>query len=99
MKEQTQILQKLETVEELMKAETLKPLNLKEAANYLSISKSHLYKLTHKKLLPFFKPMGKLAYFRKSDLDAFIYRNRQGTDLELEAQANNIIDKRKGVRC
>lgn len=95
MTQQNQILQKLESVEQLMKAETPQPLNLKQAAEYLSISKSYLYKLTCKNQITFFKPMGKLVFFNKADLDTFIFRNRQDTTSELEAQANSFVAKRK----
>lgn len=96
MNSQNAILKKLEAVEERLKAETPPPLNLKQAAKWLKISTSYLYKLTCSKKIPYFKPMGKLCYFNKADLDAFIFRNRQGTEKELEAEANNFIEKEKG---
>ena len=47
-------------------------LDFSEAANYLRIKKSHLYQLTKRKALKFFKPTGKNVFFRKSDLDEFM---------------------------
>lgn len=44
-------------------------LNLHEAAEYLSISESLLYKLTMKMEIPFFRPRAKLIYFHKKELD------------------------------
>ncbi|HBI39989.1 MAG TPA: DNA-binding protein, partial [Tenacibaculum sp.] len=44
-------------------------LNLNEAAKYLDISKSHLYKLTSRKEIPFYCPQGKRLYFKKDELD------------------------------
>jgi len=49
-------------------------LNLSEAASFLRIAKSTLYKLTHKKLIPFYKPTGKLILFKKQELVAWINR-------------------------
>lgn len=46
-----------------------KALTLDEAARYLNISKSSLYKLTHKKQIPFNQPGGKVIFFRRTDLD------------------------------
>lgn len=43
-------------------------LNLEETALFLSISKSTLYKLTHKGIIPFYKPNGKLIFFKKIEL-------------------------------
>lgn len=54
-------------------------LTSEEAAEFLSISKSSLYKLTHKKILPFYKPNGKLIYFKKLDLLDFIMSRRNIT--------------------
>ena len=43
-------------------------LNLEEASLFLGISKSSLYKMTHKHELPFYRPNGKLIYFEKTEL-------------------------------
>lgn len=43
-----------------------------EAAEYLSLSLSHLYSLTCKKKIPFHKPNGKLIFFYKSELDRWV---------------------------
>lgn len=94
MKKQETSLKK-HSSEELMRADSSRPLNLSDAANYLSISKSYLYKLTCTKQITFFKPMGKLVFFNRADLDTFIFRNRQDTTSELEAQANSFVAKRK----
>ena len=42
-------------------------LTLEEAALFMGISKSSLYKMTHKHELPFYRPNGKLIYFEKSE--------------------------------
>lgn len=60
-----------------------RPLNATEAAEYLKISKNHLYHLVSERKISCYRPEGKLIYFSIVDLDAFIYRNRQATDYEL----------------
>lgn len=40
-------------------------LNLEEAATFLGIAKSTLYKMTHLNQLPYFKPSGKLIFLRR----------------------------------
>lgn len=47
-------------------------LSLPEAAEYIGVSKSTIYKLTHKKKIRYYKPNGKLIYFEKQDLTDFI---------------------------
>lgn len=64
-----------------------KPLSLSEAAKYLDLSKNYLYKLTHKNQITFFKPAGKKIYFKKSDLNKYLFRNRKASELELEQKA------------
>jgi excisionase family DNA binding protein len=62
-----------------------KPLNLFEAAEYLNISRSYLYKLTGSKQITHFKPHGKKIYFQKSDLNKWLFRNKRGSEIEQKA--------------
>ena len=57
-------------------------LNMKEVCQYLDISQSLLYKLTCSGEIPHFKPRGKMIFFEKKELIAWIKRNRE-TDSEL----------------
>lgn len=51
-------------------------LNTANAASYLGVSKSTIYKMVFNRRIPFYKPSGKLLYFLKSDLDKYISSNR-----------------------
>ena len=51
-------------------------LNFYEAVEFLGISKSLLYKLTAKMLLPHYKPRGKMVYFDKKELEEWIRKGR-----------------------
>ncbi len=53
-----------------------RPMRIEEAAKYLGISKSYLYKLTSKSEISHFKPSGKTIYFQKSDLDNWAMSRR-----------------------
>ena len=66
-------------------------LTTQEACIYLDISSSTLYKLTSKNKIPHFKPNGKKIYFRKSDLNDWLFRNRVSTAEELEQKAINYV--------
>ncbi|MDX2190772.1 MAG: helix-turn-helix domain-containing protein [Bacteroidota bacterium] len=59
-------------------------LNFNEAAKYLDVSPSHLYKLTSTKTIPHFCPQGKKLYFKRSELDDWLQRNRQSSIEEME---------------
>jgi len=81
------ILERLKSIER--KLEELAVLNketltLKEAAKYLDLSCSHLYKLTYSKQIPHYKPRGKQVYFEKRELDKWLLQNRQATKAEME---------------
>lgn len=58
-----------------------------EAAQFLGVSRSHLYKLTMRRRVPYYKPGGKIIYFRADELLLWMQQNRVSTAAELEAQA------------
>lgn len=62
-------------------------LNLEEAASFLGIAKSTLYKMTHENRIPYYKPSGKLIYFEKSVLLEWIRSNRIMSDDEIQEMA------------
>lgn len=63
--------------------------NLDEAAMFTGLSKSYLYKLTCGKEIPFYRPNGKLLYFDRSELEAWLKQNRNTTNAEVEEMAAN----------
>ena len=67
-----------------------------EAARYLGISKSYLYKLTMKQQIPHYKPMGKLCYFNRVELEQWLQSNKVLTLGEVEQQAQ-AYNQKKGV--
>jgi excisionase family DNA binding protein len=66
-------------------------LSLNEAAKFLKASKSFMYKMTSQKLLPHFIPGGKKIYFKKSDLENWLLKNRIPPNSELEAKIHNYL--------
>lgn len=58
-----------------------------EAAAYLGVTKSWLYKLTMRRLIPHYKPTGKLIYFNREELEQWLQANRVATADEINAQA------------
>lgn len=47
-----------------------------EAARYMGMSKSYLYKLTMNQQIPHYKPTGKLCYFNRRELEQWLQKNR-----------------------
>jgi excisionase family DNA binding protein len=68
-------------------------LSFKEALDFLDISASMLYKLTHKRSISFFKPSGKLIYFQKKDLLSWLMQNKQISIEESEREMENYLSK------
>lgn len=56
--------------------QTKEYLSLKEAAEFLKISKSTLYKHTSAGEIPFYRPNGKIIVFKKADLINWLERNK-----------------------
>ena len=65
--------------------------NLSEACTFLDYSKSYLYKLTHSRQIPHYKPNGKKLYFKRTDLEAWLLRNRVRTADEIEQEAIDYV--------
>lgn len=68
-------------------------LSFNEAKLYLDVSASFLYKLTSDEKITFFKPNGKLIYFRKSDLDNWLLQNPNVGIGEMETNLDNYFKK------
>ncbi len=69
-----------------------------EAARYMGVSKSYLYKLTMTKQIPHYKPLGKMCYFNRLELEHWLQGNRCATDTELSQQAQSYCMRKGGAR-
>jgi excisionase family DNA binding protein len=75
-----------------MEKSIIEILTFKEAVEFLKISDSFLYKLTHKKVISHSKPSGKLIYFKKQDLINWMLSNVQLSTNEVENQIINNLN-------
>ncbi len=66
-------------------------LNFKEAAQFVDLSHSYLYKLTCKGEIPFYKPQGKKIWMRREDLEKWLLRNRVKAAEEVETEASTYV--------
>lgn len=94
------LIDRLEKIERLLESQNLlqkEVLNLNDAALYLELSASHLYRLTSTGCIPYYKPNGKKLYFKRLELDQWLLRNRSTTKEEIETQAANYLIKKGRV--
>ena len=82
----------LNEVADLITAKTIfctkEVLTSDEAAKYLGVSKSCLYKWTMNRAIPHYKsPTGKMCFFNRKEIEAWMQSQRVSTDEELEQQA------------
>jgi excisionase family DNA binding protein len=101
------ILKKLDTIEQLLKnapkpiiqtkGDVREVLNLEQAAEYVSLSKSAIYKKTAERTIPHFK-QGKKLYFRLADLNLWLTELKISTKAEIEKQANDYLMRKRKNR-
>ena len=68
-----------------------------EAARYMGISKSYLYKLTLRQQIPHSKPMGKMCYFNRVELETWLQSNRVASSSDLNQRAQTYCMKKGGI--
>ena len=99
----TKMSEELKQVADLITANTIfttkEVLTSDEAARYLGISKSYLYKLTMQQKIPHYKPMGKMCYFNRQELEAWLQTNRVSTSEEIEQKAQTYCLQKKGGKA
>jgi len=93
------ILDKLNYIENLLKnvmkndngtVTITEVLNLTQAAEYVSLSKSAIYKKTSERNIPHFK-QGKKLYFKRSELDHWLTSMKISTKDEIDQVATDYI--------
>ena len=87
--------EELRQVADLITANTIfctkEVLTSDEAARYLGVSKSALYKWTSERKIPHFKsPTGKMCFFNRLEVEAWMQSQRVSTDRQLERQAQKL---------
>ncbi len=62
-------------------------LTFEDVALLTGMSKSHLYKLTSTRQIPFYKPNGKNVFFDRSEVEDWLRQNRATTEQEARSMA------------
>lgn len=90
------ILEKLERLEAIIQKHYVLSkdfLTLEEAAEYMQLSKSALYKLTSSKKIPYYVPGGKIIYFRRIELDEWLIFNRIASTEEITNEVDRYLNR------
>lgn len=69
--------------------------NVDDLCSYTRLSKSAVYKLTQRRMIPYSKPNCKAMFFKKENVDAYLLSNRTETHQEIEKIATNYIIRNK----
>lgn len=85
-----EIVEKLNRIEKLLLSHK-KILTLNEAADYLSIKKSYMYKLTSGRIIPHSKPNGGTIFFEKDKLDEWALSQPIKTSKEINIEASTYV--------
>lgn len=84
----TQLQQSIDELKKLATIGAKESLSLDEVSQVFDLKKSFIYALVHQKKLPYYKVGGgRLTFFKKSEVEAFLLANRVGTYEESEAAA------------
>ena len=89
------IMKKLEAIERNSLLAAKNVLTIDDVSLLTGLSKSHIYKLTCSKQIPFYRPNGKLVYFDRAELESWLKQNRVNTTAEAEQQAIAYVMKNK----
>ena len=73
-------------------------LSFDEASKFLNLSKSYLYKLTSGNLIPHYKPQGKMLFFERADLEAWLRQNPIKTQAQIEQEAQKYILSNRALK-
>jgi excisionase family DNA binding protein len=70
-------------------------LSVKEAAAYIGVSPGGLHQYMHNNKISYYKPVGERGnvYFKKSELDGFMLRNKKYADYEIAEKADRKLNK------
>jgi excisionase family DNA binding protein len=92
------LLEKVQRIEKLLSGNEMplhriekEMLTTDEAAEFMGVSKSTVYKMSHSHSIPLYKPTGGRVYFKKEDILSYLQQNRIMSQEEIEQEAINYV--------
>lgn len=92
---------RLDEIEALLKRQyalSKEILTLEEAADFLSLSKSAMYKLTSKKEIPYYNPGGKKIFFKRTELENWILSSKSISVDEVDDEITSYLSRTQKSR-
>ena len=66
-------------------------LTVEEAAKFMGMARSSLYKMTCEQSIPFYRPNGKMIYFEKTALEEWLRQNPVKTQEQIAQEAQRYL--------
>jgi excisionase family DNA binding protein len=91
------IFQEFEEVKRLLKLQNSlnkNVLTIEEASLLTGLKISTLYKYVSENQIPSYKPQGKRLFFKRTELENWLLRNKQKSNYELENEVRNEMNKK-----
>ncbi|MEC5166900.1 prophage regulatory protein [Flavobacterium sp. PL11] len=89
------IIQKLTQLEKLIIGNNKQIFTVDDVVNYTGFSKSYVYKLVHKNILPYSKVNNRTLFFEKSEIDSFLLQNKSKSISQIEKEAITYVNSKK----
>ena len=92
------IIKKLEELQDAIARQQIlqkEYLDVREAAVYLNLSTSALYKMTSGNSVPFYQPGGKKIYFKRAELDNWISSAKVTSCEEVNDEVDTYLKRKK----
>lgn len=67
-------------------------LTTEDVCRLTGFSKSYLYKLTSRRVIPHYKPCGKIVFFNRHEVEAWLQTNRVSTAAEIAGEAQRMCN-------
>lgn len=90
MEDDSKIIKRLDDIKQMLQDQSLQKkefLTTNEAASYLGVSKSYLYKMLSARSIAHYCPTGKIIRFKRADLNQFIQLNKRESLEQIENEA------------
>ena len=85
------LLEKIDALYEILALYHDQPLNIERASEYLGLEKATLYQMVYKKIIPHYKPSGRMLFFSRLELNKWALMNKILTLEELDKKANQFV--------
>jgi excisionase family DNA binding protein len=91
-------LSKLDQIHQEIRVNSIKEiLTIEDACLLMGLSKSYVYRLTSEQQIPHYKPLNKVIYFKRSEIERWIFKNKIHSIEELKTQHHFLNNNKKKI--